>query len=82
MPAAKDKTDQVKLAGEGGVEWEFDLPLSETFLEQVRSGKLSPVDDASAKKLKDAHPEPQKAAYVRDEPEQPHASPVKVVPAE
>jgi hypothetical protein len=37
----------VKLRGEGNVVWDFELPLSEVFADQVRARKLVPVDDAS-----------------------------------
>jgi hypothetical protein len=37
----------VKLRGEGSVVWEFELPLSEVFADQVRDRKLVPVDDDS-----------------------------------
>jgi hypothetical protein len=37
----------VKLVGEGGGEWEYDLPLSEPLADQVKGGKLKPADDDS-----------------------------------
>jgi len=41
----------VRLIGEGGVEWEFDLPLSETYADQVVKRALRPADDESAAAL-------------------------------
>lgn len=37
----------VKLRGEGGVVWDFDLPLNEVFENQVKTRKLVPADDDS-----------------------------------
>lgn len=39
--------DIAKLRGEGGVVWEFDLPLNEVFTNQVKTRALVPADDAS-----------------------------------
>ncbi|MGH3029269.1 MAG: hypothetical protein ACRDNE_00605 [Gaiellaceae bacterium] len=41
----------VILKGEGGAEFEFDLPLSAPYAEQVRQGKLRGADEKSAKAL-------------------------------
>lgn len=41
----------VKLLGEGGVVWEFDLPLSEVYTDQVLQRKLIPDDDESREAL-------------------------------
>lgn len=38
----------VTLLGEGGVQWTFALPLTETMLDQVDSGLLQPADEESA----------------------------------
>lgn len=43
----------VTLRGDGGVEWEFELPLSDVFADQVRTRKLVPVDDDSHEALAD-----------------------------
>lgn len=34
----------VTLVGEGGVEWEFELPLTEVYVDQVKARKLMPKD--------------------------------------
>lgn len=44
---------KVNLKGEGGVVWEFELPLSETYADQVKNRKLEPADDESAALLHD-----------------------------
>lgn len=45
--------DTVRLLGEGGVEWEFELPLAETYADQVKAHTLRPADDKSAAALAD-----------------------------
>lgn len=45
MPAS------VTLRGEGGVLWEFDLPLSEVYADQVKHGRLTAADDEAARLL-------------------------------
>lgn len=47
MAAAKS----VRLLGGGGVVWEFDLPLAETYADQVRNGHLTAADEESEKLL-------------------------------
>lgn len=44
-------TGTVSLRGEGGVLWDFELPLSEDYAEQVRRGRLTAADADSAKAL-------------------------------
>lgn len=41
----------VMLRGEGGSVWEFALPLSETYADQVRRGRLQAADSKSAEAL-------------------------------
>jgi hypothetical protein len=41
----------VRLRGDGGCVWEFELPLSEAFQAQVDKGQLVPDDVESAKAL-------------------------------
>lgn len=45
--------DTVRLVGEGGVEWEFELPLAETYADQVKAHTLRPADDKSAAAVAD-----------------------------
>lgn len=42
---------EVQLRGEGGVVWTFSLPLSETYADQVRKGRLQAADPESAELL-------------------------------
>jgi hypothetical protein len=42
---------EVRLVGEGGVEWTFTLPLAETYADQVAKGQLRPADEKSAAAL-------------------------------
>jgi hypothetical protein len=44
---------RVRLRGLEGVEWEFDLPLTETYANQVRTRELLPADEESAAALAD-----------------------------
>jgi hypothetical protein len=37
----------VRLIGEGGVQWTFSLPLKEPYADQVKARKLSPADAES-----------------------------------
>lgn len=39
------EVESVKLRGEGGVEWEVELPLSELYAEKVQARKLIPVNE-------------------------------------
>lgn len=57
---------EVRLVGEGGVEWTFDLPLSETFSDQVAKGLLKPADDESAAAVAGYLPEAAAAAQAAD----------------
>lgn len=41
----------VTLRGEGGVLWDFELPLSEVYADQVRRGRLTAADEDSEKAL-------------------------------
>lgn len=45
--------ETVTLVGEGGVEWEFELPLSEVFADQVKGNKLAPKSDDDRAKVAD-----------------------------
>lgn len=45
--------ETVRLLGEGGVEWEFELPLAEPYADQVKAHTLRPADDKSTAALAD-----------------------------
>ena len=56
----------VRLIGEHGSEWTFELPLAEAYAKQVKAGLLAPADDRSAEALAapDAfEPEPTRVGY-------------------
>lgn len=63
---------EVRLIGEGSVEWTFELPLTEVFADQVRKGSLRPADDESAAAvasiLVEAEEEAELEAAVEEEP--------------
>lgn len=56
----------VNLVGQGSVVWTFDLPLAESFADQVRRGRLRAADEESAQLLAEsgvfADPEPEAAS--------------------
>lgn len=60
---------KVKLRGDGNAIWEFDLPLSEVFADQVRTRRLVPVDEENHELVADLFTDPATAA----EPEQEEA---------
>lgn len=62
----------VRLRGEGNAVFEFDLPLSEVYTDQVRARRLVPDDDESTAALADAlASEPDLAAVSEEERLQP-----------
>jgi len=56
----------VRLRGEGGGEWEFELPLSEVFADQVKARTLTPADDDSAAAVAHLFEEQAAAAATED----------------
>lgn len=55
-------TTEVRLVGEGGAVWTFELPLSEVFADQVKSHKLRPADEDSTAAVADLLADPEAAA--------------------
>lgn len=49
----------ITLRGEGGSEFEYELPLDAVHTEQVAAGKLRPVDDDGAEALASIAPPPE-----------------------